>query len=315
MKPILNLIEDYICITAIALMAIFPLLEIAAHFIFKTGIPASSGLIVHFLLIAGLVGGMICTRSESHLAISLTQFIKEGPFRDRLKIFCNLVSAFVSIIIALSSVSFIMRSLDSGMIGFIPKRVLAFVIPIAFCVMSVRFARRTNVTGWNILIPVSVILLGVIASFPVIAKIIWGFDKPEVVTEICFVMADITHYLRVPMVIFFILAALGGTPLFIVLGGLTLFLLQATDPWLVVDGAALETVSSKIYNGLINQNIIAIPLFAIVGFFLSESKAGERLVTTFRSFFSWLLSSLKAKRGRGWSLHSEVFLAGFPAAL
>jgi len=287
-KPVLNKIEDYVCITAIVLMAVFPLLEILVHFLFKTGIPASSGFIVHFLLIAGLVGGMICTRSEAHLAISLTQFIKDEQLKNRLKIFCNLVSAFVAIVIAWSSLSFIFRSLDNSMIGFISKRILAFIIPIAFCVMSVRFARRTNLKGWKIILPILAIFLGTVASFPVIAKIIWGFDKPEIITEICFVLADISYYLKIPMVVFFILAALGGTPLFIVLGGLSLFLLQASDPWFAADGAALETVASKIYYGLTNHQIIAIPLFAIVGFFLSESKAGERLVNTFRCFFSWL---------------------------
>jgi tripartite ATP-independent transporter DctM subunit len=36
------------------------------------------------------------------------------------------------------------------------------------------------------------------------------------------------------------------------------------------------------------MDIIAIPLFTVTGFFLSESKAGERLVRTFRAFFGWL---------------------------
>ncbi|GHU53153.1 hypothetical protein FACS189496_4270 [Bacilli bacterium] len=39
---------------------------------------------------------------------------------------------------------------------------------------------------------------------------------------------------------------------------------------------------------LTSDSIIAIPLFTLVGFFLSESKAGERLVATFRSLFCWL---------------------------
>jgi tripartite ATP-independent transporter DctM subunit len=47
-------------------------------------------------------------------------------------------------------------------------------------------------------------------------------------------------------------------------------------------------VATDIYSALTNDNIIAIPLFTLVGFFLSESKAGIRLVETFRSLFSWL---------------------------
>lgn len=43
---------------------------------------------------------------------------------------------------------------------------------------------------------------------------------------------------------------------------------------------------------LISHSIPAIPLFAVTGFILSESKAGERLVRFFRAFFSWFPGSL-----------------------
>jgi len=287
-KSVLYLIEDYFCITVLILMAVFPLLELVA-LLFRTGIPASSGLIIHFLLFTALLGGMICTRRESHLAISLVQYIPEGPIRGKLKVLCNLVSAFISIIIAWSSISFIKMGLDHTMIGFIPRRVLATIIPIAFLIIAIRFVRRTNLTGWKLLLPVLTLVLGTVASFPVIAKIIWGFDMPVLAENIGGIYFHITWYAKIPLVIFLVLAALAGTPLFIVLGGLSLLLLQVTDfdPYLVIDGV-MDTVANNIYNGLTDDKIIAIPLFTLVGFFLSESKAGERLVNTFRSFFSWL---------------------------
>jgi len=285
-RSVLYRIEDLFCIVSLALLAIFPLLEIVVH-LFRGSIPASSGFIVHFLLFAAIAGGMICTRNESHLAVSLVQYVPEGMIRDRLKVFCNLVSAFVAIVIAWSSISFIAVSLDGSMIGFVSRRVLASIIPIAFLIIAVRFARRTKLSGWKILFPVGILLLGTIVSFPVIAKIIWGFEKPENIENICLMFGDIASLIKVPMIIFFVLSALAGTPLFIVLGGLSLFLLQASDPWLAADGV-MDTVASRIYFGLISEKIIPIPLFALVGFFLSESKAGQRLVNTFRSFFSWL---------------------------
>ncbi|MCL2185757.1 MAG: TRAP transporter large permease subunit [Treponema sp.] len=280
-KPLFYLIEDYFCIAVIILMALFPLLELFAYFIFKTGIAASSGLIVHCLLFSALICGMICTRKESHLAISIVQYLPEGKIRERLNVFCNLVSAFVSVVIALSSISFIKVGLDESLIGFIPRRLLASIIPVAFFIIAVRFARRTNLKGWKIIIPVLTLLLGIAASFPSIAKIIWGFEMPDAVFYLCEFFIDLAWYMKVPLVVFLILAALGGTPLFVVLGGLSLLLLQAS-------GGEQDSVAVNIYFGLINPNIIAIPLFTLVGFFLSESKAGERLVNTFRSFFSWL---------------------------
>jgi len=279
-KSTLYLIEDISCITFIVLMAVFPLLELLVHILFKTGIPASSGFIAHFLLFSALLAGMICTRGESHLAISMVQYLPEGKIRSNLNIFSNLVSSFVAVIIAWGSISFIKMGLD-GMVGFAPRRVLASIIPLAFIIISVRFARRARLTGWKKLFSILVIVLGTAASFPSIAKIIWGFDMPDPVFTLCDIFIDIAWYAKVPLVIFLIAAALGGIPLFIILGGLSLLLLQAS-------GGEQDSVAVNVYFGLVNQNIIAIPLFTIVGFFLSESKAGERLVNTFRSFFSWL---------------------------
>jgi tripartite ATP-independent transporter DctM subunit len=51
-------------------------------------------------------------------------------------------------------------------------------------------------------------------------------------------------------------------------------------------------VVSQIYAALTRSSIIAIPLFTVTGFLLSESKAGERLVKTFRSLFGWLPGGL-----------------------
>ncbi|MCL2800831.1 MAG: TRAP transporter large permease subunit [Treponema sp.] len=282
---LVHLIEDIFCIAVLILMAIFPLAELAAHFLFKTVIHASSGLIVHFLLFSALVAGMICTRNDTHLAISFVQYVPEGKARNRLKIFSNLVSAFVSIIIAWSSISFIKVGLDGTMVGFVSRQVLASIIPVAFAVIAFRFARRAydncSLNGWKVLLPVLAVLFGTIASFPSIAKIIWGFDMPEVIFGICELYADIAWYAKIPLVVFMIAAALGGTPLFVVLGGLSLLLLQAS-------GGEQDSVAVNIYFGLINPNIIAIPLFTLVGFFLSESKAGDRLVAAFRGFFGWL---------------------------
>jgi len=279
-KSILYLIEDISCMTVIVLMAVFPLLELAVHFLFKTGIPASTGFIAHFLLFTALIAGMICTRNESHLAISMVQYLPEGKIRSRLSVCSNLISSFVAVIIAWSSISFIKMGLD-GMVGFAPKRVLAAIIPFAFFIIAIRFARRARLTGWMILLPIFVIILGTAASFPSIAKIIWGFDMPDAIFIVCEKFMDAAWYAKIPLVILLIVAALSGIPLFIILGGLSILLLQAS-------GGEQDSVAVNIYFGLINQNIIAIPLFTIVGFFLSESKAGERLVNTFRSFFSWL---------------------------
>jgi tripartite ATP-independent transporter DctM subunit len=323
-KKWLYRIEDGLCIFALVFLALLPVSEAVARIVFSTGIPASSGLLTHLLLAAGLLAGMITTRSNSHLAIALAQYLASGKVGDRrninrradehaaawrksanrrvanrrslvplssgpvdenvkdmLRIFSSLISAFVVTIVAWSSLSFIKIGLSGSIIGFIPDRVFALVIPLGYGVIALRFARRTGLLGWKVVFPVLALVLGTAASFPVIAKFIWGFDMPDAVFAACDWFYYAALYGKIPLVVLLLVSALAGTPLFVVMGGLALLLLQAS-------GGELDSVPADIYSAFTNTNIIAIPLFTLVGFFLSESRAGERLVHTFRSFFSWL---------------------------
>jgi len=280
-RAVLYLIEESLCMGSLIFMALIPVMESIARLFFRTGVPFSAGLTGQLLLFSGMLAGLICTRNETHLSISLVQYIPEGSKKQKLKSFCCIVSAFVAIVVAWSSVSFIKIGLESKMIGFLPSRLFAMIIPVSYGFIALRFARRANFSGWKIIFPVLAILLGTIASFPVIAKIIWGFDMSDAVFELCDKFYIFTMYAKVPFIVVLVIAALGGTPLFIVIGGLSLLLMSAA-------GGEMDAVAADIYSALTSHNIIAIPLFTVVGFFLSESKAGERLVNVFRCFFSWL---------------------------
>jgi tripartite ATP-independent transporter DctM subunit len=89
------------------------------------------------------------------------------------------------------------------------------------------------------------------------------------------------QYVKLPLLLLLVLSAFAGTPIFAVIGGIVLLMLQAA-------GSEPEAVPIQVYSALTDLDIIAIPLFTLTGFFLSESKAGERLVAAFRSLFSWI---------------------------
>jgi tripartite ATP-independent transporter DctM subunit len=273
--------EDFLCIASLVLLALLPAAEVAARIFFTAGVPSSSGLMVHLLLVAGMLSGMITTRNDEHLAIALVQHFSGETVKSRIRVFIYLISSFVVTVVAWSSISFIKIGLQGRIIGFIPDRVFALTIPIGYGIIAIRFARRTGLSGWKRIFPVLGVVLGTAVSFPVIAKFIWGFDLPDPVFDVIDRLYLLSYYLKGPLVVILLLSALGGTPLFVVMGGLALLLLEAS-------GGEMDSVASDIYSALTNSNIIAIPLFTMVGFFLSESKAGERLVFTFRSLFSWI---------------------------
>jgi tripartite ATP-independent transporter DctM subunit len=265
----------------ISVLALLPASEAVARIVFKTGVPASSGLMAQQLLLVGILAGMIATRNGDHLSIALVQHFSGGYLKERLQKVTNLISAMVVTVIAWTSLPFIKIGLEGRIIGFIPDRVFALILPVGYGVMALRFARRSGYTGWKTLFPILAIVLGTLASFPAIAKFIWGFDMPGLAFDICDFFYLLAYYSKAPLTILLLVAALGGTPLFVVIGGLALLLLHAA-------GGEMDSVAADIYSSLTSTNIIAIPLFTMVGFFLSESRAGERLVNTFRSLFSWI---------------------------
>ncbi|MDR0689249.1 MAG: TRAP transporter large permease subunit [Spirochaetaceae bacterium] len=273
--------ENGFCVLSLVFLTLLPVTEAAARIFFKTGISGSSQFMIHLLLWVGMLSGMAATRNEEHLSIALVQYFSGEGLKRRLRVFTNLLSAFVVTVIAWTAPAFIRIGLSGRTIGFIPDRFFALIIPLGYGVIASRFARRTGLSGWKRIFPLLAILLGTLASFPSIAKFIWEFDLPPWAYDLSDLFYLGAWYLKVPVVIFLLLAALAGTPLFVIMGGLVLILLEAA-------GSQVDTVATDIYSALTNDNIIAIPLFTLVGFFLSESKAGIRLVETFRSLFSWL---------------------------
>ncbi|MDR2069273.1 MAG: TRAP transporter large permease subunit [Spirochaetaceae bacterium] len=277
----LILVENGLCVLSLVFLTLLPVAEAVARIFFNTGINGSSQLMIHLLLWVGMLSGMAATRNEEHLSIALVQYFSGERIKGQLRVFVNLLSAFVVTVIAWTAPAFIRIGLSGRMIGFIPDRLFALIIPLGYGVIACRFARRTGLSDWKRIVPLLTIVLGTLASFPSIAKFIWEFDLPLWAYDLSDLFYLGAWYLKVPVVIFLLLAALAGTPLFVVMGGLVLILLQAA-------GSQVDTVATDIYSALTNDNIIAIPLFTLVGFFLSESKAGIRLVETFRSLFSWL---------------------------
>ncbi|MDR1288501.1 MAG: TRAP transporter large permease subunit [Treponema sp.] len=274
-------VENGACILSMVSLALLPVIKAAKRLITHTGISGVEALIAHLLLLTAMLTGMITTRKEEHLSIALVQYFSGETVKRRLRIFTNLLSAFVVTLLAFCGPAFIKIGLTGRNIGFIPDRVFAAIIPLGYMVIACRFARRTGFKGWKRIFPAAAVLLGVFLSFPQIAKFIWEYDLPGWAFAISDNLSLAAWYLRVPAVILLLVSALAGTPLFVVMAGLVLALLEAM-------GSPLDVIATDIYSALTNDNIIAIPLFTLVGFFLSESRAGERLVTAFRRFFSWI---------------------------
>jgi tripartite ATP-independent transporter DctM subunit len=281
-QPLLWIIEQGICYVSLALLTVIPFADALLRLIFKSRFPAAPVLTAHLLLVLGLLAGMITTQNHDHLSIGLFQYIHREKLKRNLAAAASLLSAFVVTLFGWCSVSFIRIGLyPMQMVGFIPDRVFALVMPIGYAVIAFRFARQTGKSSGARILGAAAIVLGTVCALPAIFKFIWGINLPDFAWSITDLFSAIAAHIRTPAVILLILAALIGTPLFVIIGGITLILLQSSF-------GEIDIVANQIYTALTQNSLIAIPLFTLAGFILSESKAGERLVETFKSLFGWI---------------------------
>ncbi|MDR2499752.1 MAG: TRAP transporter large permease subunit [Treponema sp.] len=279
-KPLLHSLENGVCVTVFALLALFPVSSGIAR-IFGTGIPGLPALTAHLLLLGGLLAGMITTRKEEHLSIAILGYFPAERVKRRLHQGVNLLAAFIVTIIAWCGPAFVKIALTGDRIAGIPDRVFGLCIPIGYLVIACRFARNAKLQGWKRIFPVLAVVLGTLCSAPAITKFFWEYDLPVWAQVFSDKLYALSLAVKIPALILLLAAALAGLPLFAVMGGVTLLLLETNS-------IPLDVVATDIYSALTNDNIIPIPLFTLAGFILSESRAGERLVATFKSLFSWL---------------------------
>jgi tripartite ATP-independent transporter DctM subunit len=278
---VLNAIEQWFCYLVLALLVLLPLVDILLRLTIKAGFPDAKGLLIHLFLALGIVSGMITAKRQEHLCIGIVQNFSKEKTKLIAAVISYILSALVLTIIAWGALPFIRIGLMGRKIcGLIPDRFFGFLIPLGYLVMAFRFARFTPLKGKLKIIPYMVIVLGTILAIPLIGKSIWEFNQPDLIYNISDVYYLIAEYIKIPGAIFLIIAAFAGTPLFVVMGGMSLLLIQAS-------GGETDVISGQVYMALTQDGILPIPLFTVAGFLLSESKAGERLVKAFRGLFGW----------------------------
>ena len=282
----LSRLEKIICYASLSLLAIIPIADLILRQ-FNLPIPDAASLISHFFLVAAFVAAMLTALSGKHISITAIQYIKNEKVKQIFVFAGTLITVFILTMLAWNSVCFIRYSLMGRTVGPLPVWVFGIILPLGFAVMALRFALKPQSLRGKIL-GFSAIVLGCFAALPAIAKIIWGIDPantPEPYYSWINFLYDAAIPLNVPVILFLILAGLAGMPVFAAIGGIAMIMLQAV-------GHEPEVVSREVYSALTNTDIIAIPLFTLTGFFLSESKAGERLVRTFRLLFGWMPGGL-----------------------
>jgi len=275
-------LEKGVCFGALALLVLIPFAELALRQ-FAIPIPHARGLIVHLFLVLVFFAAMLTSKSGGHIAIGVAQYIKNARARKILEIGGILLVVFLLTVLAWNTLPYIRYGLVGRSVGPVPVWAFALAMPLGYFVMALRFALRPKCWGQRAA-ALAAILAGTVAAVPAIAKLVWGvnpFDAPEALWPWMDFLYDAAAAMMLPAILLLALAALAGMPIFAAIGGIATVMLMA-------GGLEPEAFHIPVFDALTSPDLVAIPLFTLTGFFLSESKAGERLVRTFQVFFSWL---------------------------
>jgi C4-dicarboxylate transporter DctM subunit len=280
-------VEDSLAFFSIFLLAAVLLVEAVARKVFNTGVPDSGVYVEHLVLAATFVAGAVTAREKKHLALATGMFLPKG-MKAFAATLTAVLAAGLTLAFGLSALSFAWNAFTAAeRVGFLPKRLVVLVMAAGFLTMSARFITGLEKKRARPAAGVAAAVLGLFLGFEPLVQLLTrgGAVAMPALVSVQEALKPALAGAAGPMVFVLIGAAFLGLPIFTVLGGIA-FLLFAKG------GLPLEIVPNQAYAVLTGDAIPAIPLFAAVGFFLSESKAGERLVRFFQAVFGWFPGGL-----------------------
>jgi tripartite ATP-independent transporter DctM subunit len=262
LKKIFHRVENVLAVLSLLVMAVLPTIDLLLRNTIGTTISGSSSFVQNLTLWVTFVGAMLASRTNGHLTLSATDTPLHKKLSKITQPFSGIVSVAVSSGLFWASILLVRAEYEGGLLiaGWLPLWIVEAIMPLAFTVMTIRFAISHPDGLRNKLISSTGILLAALIGFSLFPYI---------------------DYLFIPLFVILIISALAGVPIFIVLGGLALLLFFH-------DGVPVASISVETYRIVASPTIPAIPLFTLAGYILAEGNASKRLVRLFNALFGWL---------------------------
>ena len=280
-------VEDAAVTAALLLLALLPATNVVMRLAFGGGLAVTTEYVRHLTLWVALLAGIVTTRQGAHLALSSGLHRLPSPWGERTRAAANALAVLVTTALAASALSLLLLAFDPlQRVGGVPIRAAVAILPAGFAAMAARFVGAAFRDRGGRLAALAALGVGLLlGSGPLVNAL--QVVAPGYLPSYALVdaVAAVAAALRLPLVLALVAAAFIGTPIFVLLSGFTLLQFLAT-------GGALEVVADEAYSMLSQPLVPALPLFTFAGFVLSESKAGERLIRVFRTWFGWFRGGL-----------------------
>lgn len=302
---IFNKIEDYISFGLLFLLVALLLIEAVLR---KTinGSVGASHYIELILIWLCFISAVITSREKKHLAMSAGIDSVKEPYKTIIELIISFLCIFILTSLSFISIHYVFQAFfPEDTIGIFPLIPVLLIIPVCVIIMAVRAIIHIKkriislipvITGilFGLLYSAESIVSGINAIIIYIGEITGNPDSyslvPIFMEDLQFTIREtlfpIVQIVSIPLLAVLIVSTFLGTPIFIVLSGVTLILFNMD-----LTGAIIA-IPDQAFIILSNFTIPAIPLFALTGFFLSESKAGERITGFAKSFLGWIPGGL-----------------------
>lgn len=258
---ILAAAENAGLVAALAVMTLLPLAEIALRAAFKVGVSGAAAFTQNLALVAGMLGAVVAAREGRLLSLSTLPSLLPPAAATLARQFTGIVSAAIASLLFVASVDFVCAERGGGnVIAYgVPVWLMAAALPAGFALMTVRLAG--DAPSW----PARVAAL--LAAFAIGAAAASGMA--------------LNGALVAALLGLLLIAAIFGSPVFAILGGLALILFWG-------DGLPIASITLDHYRLVVNPSLPMIPLFTLAGYFLAEGGAPRRLVRVCNALFGGL---------------------------
>lgn len=255
---LVSLERGVLLVVSLAIVAI-PIVQMAARALFDFGITGSGALSQNLALWLGWLGAVAAAQRGQHLGLGNLP----GHLAPRFERFRAPLVAFVS----------------AGTSAWLFLAAARFV--------EIETASPERIGGWipiwiaELALPLG--LLGVTVSWFVVAgrNRAVAFLGVAAIMLAAFLLAGAGTGAALPLLGLLGLAFLFGAPVYVLIGGAALALFTAT-------GVPVAAIATEAYRMASSPIIPAIPLFTLVGFLMTATRASERLVEVFLATFGWI---------------------------
>ncbi|MEY4439903.1 MAG: hypothetical protein RIQ36_1367 [Pseudomonadota bacterium] len=243
--------DAWLASTALALMALIPLIEILSRPMMGKGIDNAPVVVQHLGLLMAMAGAIAAERFGhlTSLGVAVPRFYAVGQFG----------AAVVGGVLTWASAQLVISEMSAEQILAygVPVWWFQAAMPVGFAILSMKLGARCGQTGahqW--LCAVAAPLLGAMLAFN------WDGEALPLWPWFCLLAVLLAF----------------GAPIFTILGGLALALFWQ-------DGLPLASIALSHYQITVNPSLPALPLFTLAGLIFATTGAAQRLGAVFVDLF------------------------------